>query len=120
MACEGIKLITSKKQTVVQGFKTSKSHTKYLFEIALNNTVDIQIDSVIVFNSDRCLKVNHYLSKSTNQKKLTLQASLHEGNYEVLKDCNSSAEKVVIHYKVNNKNRKLKVSSFKEETVTRR
>ncbi|MGH1387154.1 hypothetical protein [Kordia sp.] len=121
IACnEGIKLITSTKQTIIQGINKSKPYTKYLFEIALDNTVDISVDSVVVYNSGRCLKVNHYLSKSTTQNKLTLDASLNEGNYEELKNCNGSSEKVIIHYKVNNKSGKLKVSSFKEETVTRR
>ena len=121
MACnEGIKLITSKKQTIIQGIKKSAPYTKYLFEIALDNTVDINVDSVIVFDSNRCLKVNHYLSKSTTGKKLTLHASVKEGNFTVLKDCKGSSEKVLIHYKVNNKSGKLKVSSFQKETVTRR
>ena len=121
MACnEGIKLITSIKQTIIQGIDTSKPYTKYLFEIALDNTVDISVDSVIVYGSGRCLKVNHYLSKSTTQNRLTLDVSLSEGNYEELINCNGSSEKVVIHYKVNNKSGKLKVSSFKEETIRRR
>ncbi len=121
IACnEGIKLITSKKQTIIQGIKKSAPYTKYLFEIALDNTVDINVDSVIVFDSNRCLKVNHFISKSTAGNKLTLHASVNEGNFTVLKNVNNTTDKVLIHYKVNNKSGKLKVSSFQKETVTRR
>lgn len=121
IACnEGIKLISSTKQNVVQGIESAKPYTKYSFGIALHNTVNIEIDSVIVFDSNRCMKVNHFVSDDKLTGVMTLEASLEDGNYTILKDYKGSSEKVVIHYKVNNKSGKLKVSSFEKETVTRR
>ncbi|MEM6718857.1 MAG: hypothetical protein AAF611_06070 [Bacteroidota bacterium] len=121
IGCNGsIKLITSKKQTIIQGIQSAKPYTKYLFEIALDNTVDISVDSVIVFTPKRCIKVNHLLSKNTNNNTLVLDASFNEGNYTVLNNRKNATEKVLIHYKVNNKSGKLKVSKFQQETVTRR
>ncbi|EDP94457.1 hypothetical protein U8527_12400 [Kordia algicida OT-1] len=121
MACnEGIKLIASKKQTIVQGIKSATPYTNYLFEITLDDTVNLTIDSVIVYDSNRCMKVNHYLSKKTTANKVALHAAIKEGNYTLLDNCNASAEKVMVHYKINTKSRKIKISSFEEETVTRR
>ncbi|WP_420573519.1 hypothetical protein [Kordia sp.] len=121
MACnEGIKLISSKKQTIVQGIKSAKPYTNYLFEITLDNTVDLTIDSVTIYDSKQCMKVNHYLSKNKTSNKVTLTAAVKEGNYTVLKNCNSTVDKVLVHYKINSKSGKLKISTFEEETVTRR
>jgi hypothetical protein len=121
MSCnEGIKLITSKKQTIVQGIKSAKPYTNYLFEITLDNTVDLRIDSVIVFEKNRSLKVNHLLSKNTTNTKFTVTAAVKEGNYTLLKNRNFSSNKVMVYYKLNNKSGKVKIKSFEEETLTRR
>ena len=122
MACnEGIKLIASKKQTIVQGIKSAMPYTNYLFEITLDDTVNLTVDSVIVYDANRCMKVDHYLSKKTTaNNKVALTAAIKEGNYTLLENCNTSTNKVMVHYKVNNKVRKIKITSFEEETVTRR
>ncbi len=121
MSCnEGIKLITSKKQTIVQGIKSAKPYTNYLFEITLDDTVDLTIDSVIVFEKNQSLKVNHLTTKNTSNTKFTITAAITEGNYALLKNKNLSSDKVIVYYKLNNKNGKVKIKSFEEETVTRR
>lgn len=123
MACdEGIKLISSKKQTIVQGIHTAKPYTNYLFEITLLNAIDLHVDSVLVYNNSESYKVNHYLSKDKNNKNYKLNASLLEGNYTVntTKDEANTDEKVIIYYQANQKNDELTITSFKEETVTRR
>ncbi|MEM6685818.1 MAG: hypothetical protein AAF617_08550 [Bacteroidota bacterium] len=121
IACnEGIHLLSSIKQKVVQGVESAKPYTQYSFEIMRFNDTDIQIDSVIIFNKDRCVKVNHSTYDDKLLGSIMLHASLHEGNYTVLENCKGSSEKVVIHYKVNNRSGKLKVSTFEKETVTRR
>jgi len=122
IACnDGIKLIASKKQTVVPCIKSAKPYTNYLFEIALvNKTVKVSVDSVVVHHTKGCVKVNHAISTNKLDGTMTLNASLEDGNYTTLKNCKGTSEKVLIHYKVNNRSGKLKVSSFEEETVTRR
>lgn len=123
MACdEGIKLMSSKKQTIVQGIHTAKPYSNYLFEITLLNAIDLHVDSVLVYNNSNSYKVNHYQSKDKNSKNYKLNAPLQEGNYTVIIPENevSAEEKVVIYYKANQKNGELTISSFKEETVTRR
>ena len=121
MACdEGIKLISSKKQTIVQGIHTTKPYTNYLFEITLLNAVDLRVDSVFIYNNTKRYKVNHYLSKSKNDKNYKLSASLNEGNYTITEDKDNTDEKAVIYYKANEKNAELTITAFKEETVTRR
>ena len=121
MACnEVIKLTTSKKQTIVQGIKSAKPYTNYLFEITLDDTVDLNIDSVIVFQENRSMKVNHLLSKNTTNTKDTLNAAVKEGNYTLLKNRGFSSNKVMLYYKLNNKSGKVKIKSFEEETVNRR
>jgi hypothetical protein len=121
MACnEDIKLIASKKQTIIPGIKTAKPYTTYLFKIALKNTVAIQIDSVIISNTNRCLKVNHFVSRNKEKLVMTLTAAVQEGNFTEIPNCPSTIEKVQIHYKLNNKSKVLNVTTFEEETVTRR
>lgn len=122
MACdEGIKLISSKKQTIVQGIHTAKPYTNYLFEITLLNAIDLHVDSVLVYDNSKSYKVNHYLSKDKNNKNYKLNASLQEGNYTITTENEAvTYGKVIIYYKANQKNDELTISSFKEETVTRR
>lgn len=121
MACNrGIKLISVKKQTIVQGIKSAKSYTNYLFEITLDDAVDLNIDSVIVFQENRAMKVNHLLSKNTANTKYILNAGVKEGNYTLLKNRNFSSDKVMLYYKLNNKSGKVKIKTFEEEKVTRR
>ena len=121
MACnEDIKLISSKKQTIIQGIHTTKPYTKYLFEITLVNAIDLRVDSVFIYDSNKIMNVNHLLEKSKSGKNYTLNASLIEGNYTSTENDSKTEEKVVIHYTVNNKSDKLIIKSFEEETVTRR
>lgn len=123
MACdEGIKLISSKKQTIVQGIHTAKPYTNYLFEITLLNAIDLRVDSVLVYQNDKKYKVNHLLSKDKNRKNYQLNASLNEGNFMSSIDENNTTvdEKVVIYYQANDKSDEMSITSFKEETITRR
>lgn len=123
MACnEGVKLISSTKQTVIQGVHTAKPYVNYLFEITLSNTVDLRVDSVFIYKNTIQYKVNHTLVKFKNNKKYKLEASLNEGNYtsSVVKNEITNKDKAVIYYRIHKKSGTLNVSTFKEETVTRR
>jgi len=81
-----IKLISSKKQTIIQDIHTTKPYTKYLLEITLLNAIDLRVDSVLIHNSNTIMKVNHVLTKSKNSKNYILSASLIDGNYTVTED----------------------------------
>ncbi|WP_298420965.1 hypothetical protein [uncultured Kordia sp.] len=124
MACdEGIKLISSTKQTIIQGTDMTKPYTNYLFEITLLNTIDLHVDSVLIYDAGKTYKVNHYLSKKKNNKNYTLNASLNEGNFTVADTksaTNDVTEKAIIYYKANDTNGALNISTFKEKTITRR
>ncbi|WP_430408495.1 hypothetical protein [Kordia sp.] len=123
MACdEGIKLLSSTKQTIIQGVHTTKPYTNYLFEITLINAVDLRVDSVYIYDNAKRYKVNHVLSKYKNNKNYKLNASLNEGNYIVFENENNSnsENKAVIYYQANRKNGELNITTFKEETITRR
>ena len=121
MACdEGIKLISSKKQTIVQGIHTAKPYTNYLFEITLLNAVDLRVDSVFIYDNAKRYKVNHLLTKSKNDKNYKLSASLNDENYTVTEDSAITDEKAVIYYKANEKSAELTITAFKEETVSQR
>ncbi|WP_046755662.1 hypothetical protein [Kordia jejudonensis] len=120
MACdEGIKLLSSTKQTIVQGTHMTKPYTNYLFEITLLNAIDLRVDSVLIYDHRKAYKVNHYLSKRKNNKNYILTAALNEGNY-TSSDAETDIEEAIIYYQVNEKSGVLNITTFKEETVTRR
>jgi hypothetical protein len=121
MACdEDIKLISSKKQTIIQGIHTTKPYTNYLFEITLRNAVDLRIDSVFIYDSSKIMKINHQFTKRKNNKNYKLSAAAKEGNYTIIDTNSTTKEKVMIYYQANKKSNQLEITSFEEETLTLR
>jgi len=127
---DGVQLMTSKKQTIIPGVQTANTYTKYLIDFKIENTIDIVIDSVFVYQKGKqCMKTDYlikrkkssnYISQITSKGQYILEIPIKEGSFKMINNCEADTDRVFVYYNEKGKSKHFEITSFLNETIRRR
>lgn len=130
-ACNpSIRLTSKVKQTVYPGLHTEKRYINYVLNCSVNTDEIISIDSIHVFQKEKCYKINSYLLKKEKSASYSekiiekgnyvLEIPLKEKNISVIANCKKQQDEMIVHYKEGKVSKKMHLDTFVEVRKTKR
>ncbi len=124
-----ITIISTVKQRIIPGFKNAKPYINYHLEIKVNKTNTIHLDSVHVFDNQKCYTIKPLVKAKKGEP--SIKNSIQKGIYTVdvrlkgntiisMNNCKFTDKKVILYFNEESKKGNIVITKFTNKTIRKR